>query len=153
MKRSLLSGAVFAAIVVAVTSSLSRADAANGLGLPATRPTSPATVALSSGCDNRDRPGVETFLKRVQDGLRRKDSAFREIDWHGARYVTFKLKAVGLTFDQFNRCLPVHFGTEAEARRIDLFVPANDTPIGVMLYTPQVGFYGDPRAFTTLGGH
>ena len=44
-------------------------------------------------------------------------------------------------------------GTEKDAQRAGLFVPGNDTPIGVMIYTPRLGFYGDPRAWTPLGKH
>jgi hypothetical protein len=114
--------------------------------LPDALPKNPPVVALKPTCS--DRSATISLLSRLRASTGGDDPTFRQIDYKGSRYVAFSPTKAGVPLGVLADCLPMYIGTTAAAQKINLLVPGNDVPIGVMIYTPSLGFYGDPRAWT-----
>jgi hypothetical protein len=79
-----------------------------------------------------------------------KDAALHRVDIKGVRYIAFRPKDVGVPLPVLMTCVDAYMGTEAEATKAGLWIPGNDIAIGVVIFTPMLGFYGDPRAWRSL---
>lgn len=147
MKLKIMSA--FVAFVLAVCSVASVATA-NGLRFvefPATVPTTEAAISIHDTCENRS--AVLGLLQRLR--IQSDDAVFKSIDYGGHRYVAFNLKQAGVSLPMLASCVDLHFGNADQARHTGLWVPGPDTAEGVFLFTPTLGFYGDPRTVHLLG--
>ena len=113
--------------------------------LPPKLPTSDASISIAKDCP--DRAASIRLLARLRSARTNHDPAFDPVDVDGVRYIVIRPRQADVTVPIFMSCFKTYMGTEADAKRIGLWVPDNRIPFGVMIYTQKLGFYGDPRAW------
>jgi hypothetical protein len=123
------------------------------LPLPAAVPATPAAVDMKPSCDAADKPAVLSMVAHVRDALKTgssDDGAFRREEFHGHPYVVFDMiRHAGVSVQAMTNCFPLYIAPEPEAKRAGFYIPSNHYLIGSFIFTPTLGFYGDPRAFRT----
>ncbi len=146
--RASLGGAIAAAFT---TIAFGLAPASAGLRflpLPAALPSTAPIISIKADCP--DRAAVAALFTRLKEGAASGDTALHRVVVKGTRYIAFRPKDVGVSLPVLMTCVDAYMGTEADATKAGLWIPGDDVPLGAMIFTPILGFYGDPRAWRAL---